>query len=255
MFLQTDYYTGSESNQIRAQIPVPNPIQTNGTGYRFLVLKSNSGVVTAMPSSADSMLTPDTETVNVTWQFVENPYGTLVLETETSTVYSKAASEYAQAIVQAYSPQFGSAGNTALGVGSGLSLMDGSQTYVDGSLNSGVYNCKLADPWVAAVLSVPSSVVLSKLVYVFDTTTTNYKRKIRYVDLYRLDSGSWVLHQTFNTTSPSVGAPNSEDLILTTPLDLDASQKRIKIMCRSNYGDTNGYYWVTEFIPWVRAKS
>lgn len=269
MFAQTECYKESEALGLRINIPKVEAVSSLGSGYRFLWLKSDAQPTYTVADTNYSMLTLDSElpavtsypssdygvmldaatTDSVDWQLQASPVSALTLTSAsssvTSTAYSKAGS-----YIPVVTPTTWSAGS---GVGSGRSLMDSSWTYVAGSTSSGVYNSQLSDPWCVAALGVESGTKLYQIRYDFATDATNYRKKIKYIDIYSWNGGSWVLAQTFSTLSPVIGASTSEYFILTTPLDLDASSKQIKIQCRSNWSDPNGYYWVSEIVPYVKT--
>ena len=268
MFAQTECYKESEALGLRINIPKVEAVSSLGSGYRFLWLKSDSQptytgattnysmltldpdlpAVTSYPDSAYGVMLDSATTDQVDWQLQESPTSILSLTSSFQTT-TTAAYSIASSFIPVVTPTTWSAGS---GVGSGRSLMDNSWTYVAGSTSSGIYNSTLANPWCVATLSVGNKCQLYQLRYDFATDSTNYRKKIKYIDIYKWDVSAWVLVQTFTTTSPVIGASSSAYLVLTTPLDLDASLKQIKIQCRSNWGDPNGYYWVSEIVPYVK---
>lgn len=270
MFAQTDAYTSIDALALKINIPAVIASSTNGTGYRFMWLKSDFSyaaskadsdysiltldpdlpVVTAYPSSDFGVMLDAATFSTTTWQMQPSPFSTLTLTSESKSVTLDASSVSAL-FIPSYTPTSWSA---AYNTGSGRSLMDNSWTYSSMSGSSGVYNNTLANPWCVATLNVGAKCVLYQLRYDFATDSTNYKKKIKYIDIYKWSGDAWVLAETFSTTSPVVGASSSEYFTLTVPLDLDASSKQIKIACRSNWGDTNGYYWVSEIVPYVRQR-
>ena len=274
MFAQTGSYTQAESVALKINIPKVEAVSSLGSGYRFLWLKNNPASVTAYPDSRNAYLVLDSEldiltTLNV--QTVRTVDKVMDQTLDDLTTYNAAAVKEISVLV--YDTVLGAASLSpsheyqkmtaevtpiswsvpASGVGTGKSLIDGSSTYVDNS-TSGVYNNQEVNPWaVGQILNLVSPTQVMGLTYVFDTTTTNYKKKIKYVDLYIWSGVSWVLAQTFTTTSPVVGASTSEVLSLTTPMSVYLPDPQFKIQCRSNWGDSYGYYYVTEFTVQTRT--
>ena len=274
MFTQTDSYTLADPLTLHINVPKVIADSSVGSGYRFLWMKSNSSQVTAQPDSRNAHLVLDTgpealstfapSTFRSVDQVMDQTLNDMTVYNATS-VKETSVLVYDMTLGQAtlrpsHEYQVMNASVTPLswstpdsGVGTGLSLIDGSYTYVSNS-SSGVYNNQAIDPWVVGQinnLSLPTQV--TGLVYEFDTTSTNYKKKIKYIDLYIWSGSAWVLAQTFTTISPVVGAVGSETLNLTTPVQAYLPDPQFRIQCRSNWGDSSGYYWVTEITLKTRT--
>ena len=268
MFSQTDCYSNEDPLNLKINIPQVSAEVSVGSGYKFLWMKSDFSQSTSKPNSDYSMLTLDPDLPAVTaypdsgygimldaattdavdWQLQESPSSILTL-TSAFSAATTAAYSTATSFIPVVTPTTWSAGSD---VGSGRSLMDTSWVYVEGSTSSGIYNSTLANPWCVASLTVGSNCQLYQLRYDFATDGTNYRKKVKYIDIYKWSGSAWVLVQTFTTINPVIGASPSEYLVLTAPIDLDASLKQIKIQCRSNWGDTYGYSWISEIVPYVK---
>ena len=268
MFAQTDTYTIADPLTLKINIPQVSAEVSVGSGYKFLWMKSDFSQSTSKSNSDYSMLTLDPDLPAVTsypdsnygimlyaattdaveWQLQESPTSILSTTSAFNVVATTAASR-GSAFIPQTSPVSWSGGGT--GIGSGLSLVDNSWVY-EASTSSGVYNNKIADPWAVININLESGYELYQLRYDFSSDATNYRKKIKYIDVYSWNGSAWVLAQTFSTLSPVVGATTSEYFILSNPINLDTTSKQIKIQCRANWADPNGHYWVSEIVPYVR---
>jgi len=100
----------------------------------------------------------------------------------------------------------------------------------------------------ATVANIPAGTNLfaTGLTYYFWTDATNYRKKVRYIDVYYWNGAAWVFHQTCSTSEPYIGAPTSQAFQFTTPMPVPSPYFQVRVVVRGYWNDHNGYMWVTE---------
>lgn len=131
-------------------------------------------------------------------------------------------------------------------VGSGRSLLDLSMSYQADSPQSGILNSpQSSSTWCNCSITSAKPAVINALHYYYASDDTNYRKKVRYIDLYRIENGAYILHQTFNTSAPQMWGPSNELLTLTKPIEF-TGQIELRVVVRNHWNDNNGYMWVSE---------
>ena len=139
--------------------------------------------------------------------------------------------------------------------GDGRSLIDNQWYYGSYTPSSGILNSIVAEAWAEATLANPTAGAavhyIDSLTYYYAVDGTNYQKKARYIDLYLWNGSAFVLHKTWETTTPVLNGPSSQTFLLDPPAVL----KDNKIKIRVRHGWPDGYLWVSEIIVSVIPAS
>lgn len=139
--------------------------------------------------------------------------------------------------------------------GDGRSLMDNSWVYGSYTPSSGILNTTIEEAWAEATLANPTAGAavhyIDYLTYYYAVDGTNYQKKAKYIDLYLWNGSSFVLHKTWQTTTPVVNGPSSQVFVLDPPAVL--KDNKIKIRVRRGWPDS--YLWVSEIVVALRPAS
>lgn len=122
----------------------------------------------------------------------------------------------------------------------------------DWNYSSGVFNAKgvpNSTAWASGtVANIPagSNLYSTGLTYYYWSDGTNYKKKVRYIDVYYWNGSVWVFHQTFTTSAPILDGPTSQTFQFTTPMPVPSPYYQIRVVVRGYWDDPNGYMFVSE---------
>lgn len=125
------------------------------------------------------------------------------------------------------------------GVGDGRSICNNDYSYYNGCYNS--YNA--SSIWCNFKLNGGVGGMISYLRYHFATDGTNYRKKAKYITLYRYKDGVYTLIQQFTTSSPVADARSYEDLTLTEPYTF-TGECEFRLVVATPWADN--YMWCTE---------
>lgn len=96
---------------------------------------------------------------------------------------------------------------SAYSTGSGKSLLDMSTAFTSNNSNGAVLNSRTTGSVLCkCTITSASDAVISALDYHYWSDSVNYAKKVKYIDLYRIEDGKEILHQTFTTSAQSIGA-------------------------------------------------
>ena len=134
-------------------------------------------------------------------------------------------------------------GGSAYSVGSGKSLLDMSTVYQAASPYSGILNSLTVNSvWCDCTVTSDADAVITSLHYYWSGSNSNAK-KVRYIDVYRIENGNYTLHETLETSNPSLSSAQDQLLVLKTPIQFKGTIA-LRIVARNRWGDY--YMWVTE---------
>lgn len=133
-----------------------------------------------------------------------------------------------------------------ISVGSGKSLLDMSFNYSGADPLSGVLNTRAASyVWCDCKVTSSAGAVINSLHYYYWSDSVAYKKKVRYIDLYRIENGNYILHQTFSTSAPYIDGPTDQLLVLTKPIQFKGTIA-LRVVARTSWGDP--YIFVGEIF-------
>lgn len=135
---------------------------------------------------------------------------------------------------------------STVSVGSGKSLLDMSFNYSGADPLSGVLNTKKSGyAWCDCTVTSSADAVINSLHYYYISDYIGYAKKVRYIELYRIENGNYILHQTFSTSAPYIGGPTDQLLVLTKPIQFKGTIA-LRVAVRNSWGDP--YIWVSEIF-------
>lgn len=137
-------------------------------------------------------------------------------------------------------------GASMYSTGSGKSLLDMSLTFSSNNALGAVLNSRtVSSVWCDCTITSEADAVINSLHYYYWSDSVAYKKKVRYIDLYRIEDGNYILHQTFSTSSPSIGGPTDQLLVLTKPIQFKGTIA-LRVVARTSWGDN--YILVSEIF-------
>ena len=227
------------------------------TAYLLVLSQPADIEVVSSPESASALvLTPSN-----TYMLASEPtsdYGTSTTWSDTISI-SSASTVVTQgyALNAAYNATWTitSWSDYAGASGDGRSLIDNGWEYGSFTPSSGILNSIVTEAWAEATLANPTSGAavhyVDSLTYYYAVDSTNYRKKARYIDLYLWNGSAFVLHKTWETTTPVIDGPSSQTFVLDPPAVLKSDKIRIRARC----GWPDIYLWVSEIIVSVRPAS
>lgn len=132
--------------------------------------------------------------------------------------------------------------NWNYGGGDGKSLFDLSFDYGSGGI---LNNYTSQSVWCNCTITSPKGGVVTALHYYYASDATNYGKKVKYIDLYRIENGKYILHQTFNTSPPVKDGPSNEVFNLAQPIYFSGTLA-LRVTVRTAWADS--YLWVSEIF-------
>jgi hypothetical protein len=220
---------------------------TPDSGYGVLELDTDLPLVSASPSSSSSLLTTGPNIIGLTDTSTSIQMCGL---DQGSTTYTLTPTSGNTAATRLYVTYQGgdNPGGGAYGVGGGTSLFDNDYTYTANSGTSGILNTSYVTSVAGYgyINNASAGMMLTYLNYVYANDSTNYLKKVHYIDVwYSANGGAYILQQTFTTSAPTLNGPTNEILTFTTPITLlGNNQDSIKVKVRTAW--SGGYIWCTE---------
>jgi hypothetical protein len=218
----------------------PNPIDLSSepeSDYACVLTPSNTYMLSSEPTSDYGTAT--------TWS---NSISVSSASTVSSQGYAMNAPYNATWNITSWSEYNGASGD-------GRSLIDNQWYYGSYTPSSGILNSIVTEAWAEATLANPTSGAavhyVDSLTYYYAVDSTNYRKKARYIDLYLWNGSAFVLHKTWETTTPVINGPSSQTFVLDPPAVLKSDKIRIRARC----GWPDIYLWMSEIIMSVRPAS
>lgn len=115
-----------------------------------------------------------------------------------------------------------------------------------GTFNTGAANYTASASATVANIPAGTNLFATGLTYYFWTDPDNYRKKVRYIDVYYWNGTAWVFHQTCSTSEPILWGPTSQTFQFTTPMPVPSPYFQVRVVVRGHWNDPNGYMWVTE---------
>ena len=258
MLIPSILYSAIGTVSYHTTLSAPEFVLTPMDTAYILVLSQPADIeVVSSPESASALvLTPSN-----TYMLASEPtsdYGTSTTWSDTISI-SSASTVVTQgyAMNAAYNATWNITGwSEYLGAsGDGRSILDSQWYYGSYTPSSGILNSIVAEAWAEATLANPTSGAalhyVDSITYYYAVDSTNYRKKARYIDLYLWNGSAFVLHKTWETTTPVIDGPSSQTFVLDPPAVLKSD--KIRIRARSGWPDS--YLWVSEIIVSVRPAS
>lgn len=128
-------------------------------------------------------------------------------------------------------------GASMYSTGSGRSLLDMSTTFTSNNSLGAVLNSRtVSSAWCNCTITSEADAVINSLHYYYWSDSVAYQKKVRYIDLYRIENGNYILHQTFSTSAPYIGGPINQLLVLTKPIQFKGTIA-LRVVARTSWGD------------------
>lgn len=258
MLIISKLYSAVGNIAYNTTLDAPEFVLTPMDAAYLLVLSQPKAIdIASMPESdSASVLTPSN-----TYSLASEPSS----EYGTSTTWSNAISVSSASTVVTQGYALNAAYNATWTItnwsgyagasGDGRSLIDNGWAYGSFTPSSGILNSIVTEAWAEATLANPTSGAavhyVDSLTYYYAVDSNNYRKKARYIDLYLWNGSAFVLHKTWETTTPILNGPDSQVFVLDPPAVL--KDNKIKIRARSGWPDS--YLWVSEIIVSVRPAS